>query len=313
MPTGGAAARGRQSATLSRMRHERSIDPALGRLIDALASYAESLPPDSDDAALIRVARRDFEKAIKVPAEWVERVGQHGSASYDAWTRARPANDFATMRPYLEKTLELCREYAGFFAPYDRIADPLIDDADQGMTTALIQKLFAELRRELVPIVRAIAAEPVADDRCLRGAFGETAQLAFGLDVASPSRLRPRPRPSRQDPSSVLHEVRLGRRAHHHARARGRPRRRAVLDRARSRPRHVRAGRERRARRHAARLRRLGRRAREPVAAVGERGRARPRVLGAFLPGAAARSIPASSTACRSTPSIAPSTRSSAR
>ena len=65
------------------------------------------LPPDSDDAALIRVARRDFEKAIKVPADWVERSNEHGSASYDAWTRARPANDFATMRPYLEKTLEL--------------------------------------------------------------------------------------------------------------------------------------------------------------------------------------------------------------
>ena len=185
MPKGGAAARGRQSATVSRMRHERSIDPALGRLIDALTPHAERLPADSDDAALVRVARRDFEKAIKVPAEWVERSNKHGSASYDAWTRARPANDFATMRPYLEKTLELSREYAGFFKPYERIADPLIDDADEGMTTALIQKLFAELRRELVPIVRAIADEPVADDRCLRGAFGEAPQLAFSLDVAA--------------------------------------------------------------------------------------------------------------------------------
>jgi carboxypeptidase Taq len=183
MPKGGAVARGRQNATLSRMRHERSIDPALGRLIDALTSHAESLPPDSDDAALIRVARRNFEKSIKVPADWVERASQHGSASYDVWTRARPANDFATMRPYLEKTLVLSREYAGFFAPYDRITDPMIDDADEGMTTASIQTLFAALRRELVPIVRAIAAEPVADDRCLRGVFGEAAQLAFSLDV----------------------------------------------------------------------------------------------------------------------------------
>ena len=185
MPTGGAAARGRQSATLSRMRHERSIDPALGTLLDSLVPHAESLPPDSDAAALIRVARRNFGKAIKVPAAWVERSSAHGSASYDAWTRARPANDFATMRPFLEKTIDLSREYAGFFAPYDRIADPLIDDADHGMTTALVQKLFAELRRELVPIVRAIAAAPVADDRCLHGVFGETAQLAFSLDVAA--------------------------------------------------------------------------------------------------------------------------------
>ena len=185
MPKGGAVGRGRQNATISRIRHEKSVDPALGALLDALTSYSEGLPPDSDDAALIRVARRDFDRAIKVPSEWVERVSRHGSASYDAWIRARPANDFATMRPYLEKTVELSREYAGFFAPYDRIADPLIDDADEGMTTALIQKLFAELRRELVPIVRAIGDQPVADDGCLRGAFGEAAQLSFGLDVAS--------------------------------------------------------------------------------------------------------------------------------
>jgi carboxypeptidase Taq len=185
MPKGGSSARGRQSATVSRMRHERSMDPALGRLIDSLTPHAESLPADSDDAALVRVARRDFDKAIKVPAAWVERSGKHGSASYDAWTRARPANDFAAMRPYLEKTLELSREYAGFFKPYDRIADPLIDMADEGMTTALIQKLFAELRRELVPIVHAITAEPVADDRCLHGTFREQPQLAFSLDVVA--------------------------------------------------------------------------------------------------------------------------------
>ena len=184
MPKGGAAARGRQSATVSRMQHERSIDPALGLLIDALMPHAERLPPDSDDAALIRVARRDFDKAVKVPAEWVARASEHGSASYECWIAARPANDFAAMRPFLERTLALSREYAGFFAPYDRITDPLIDEADEGMTTASIQTLFAELRRELVPIVHAIADQPVADDRCLRGSFDEAAQLAFSLDVA---------------------------------------------------------------------------------------------------------------------------------
>ena len=41
-----------------------------------------------------------------------------------------------------KKTLDLSREYAGFFAPYAHIADPMIDDADEGMTTAFIRKLF---------------------------------------------------------------------------------------------------------------------------------------------------------------------------
>jgi carboxypeptidase Taq len=184
MPPGGAAARGRQSALLSKLAHGKLIDPALGGLLDALEPHGEGLPHDSDDACLIRVARRDFEKAIRVPSEYVERASAHGSASYAAWIKARPANDFAAMRPYLEQNVELSREYAGYFAPFRRVADPMIDDYDAGMTTASVQELFAALRRELVPIVRAICDQPAADDTCLRGAFGETRQLDFNVAAA---------------------------------------------------------------------------------------------------------------------------------
>jgi carboxypeptidase Taq len=183
MPKGGAAARARQGATLSRLRHQRSVDPALGKLLDGLLPYAEALPYDSDEATLIRVARRDFEKAVKLPADYVARASALGSASYDAWTRARPANDFAAMQPYLEKAIALAREYADYFAPYAHVADPLIDTAEEGMTAAVVGELFARLKGQLVPIVRAIADQPVPCDDCLRGFFGEAEQLAFSLSV----------------------------------------------------------------------------------------------------------------------------------
>ncbi len=183
MPKGGAAARGRQGATLSRLAHEKSVEPALGKLLEDLAPYGDSLPYESDDASLIRVARRDFEKAVRVPSDYVERASAAASASYDAWTRARPANDFAAMVPFLENAVALGREYAGYFAPYRYVADPLIDNADEGMTTQTVRALFAELRRELVPIVHAITAQPVADDAGLRGTFAEPAQMEFGLAV----------------------------------------------------------------------------------------------------------------------------------
>jgi carboxypeptidase Taq len=183
MPRGGAPARARQGATLSRLAHEKSVDPALGKLLDALAPYAADLPYDSDEASLIRIARRDFEKAIKLPSAYVVRASALASTSYDTWTRARPANDFAAMLPFLEQAVDLSREYAGYFAPYRHVADPLIDAADEGMTAASVRSLLAGLRKELVALVRAISGQPVPDDRCLRGTFSEPAQLDFSLSV----------------------------------------------------------------------------------------------------------------------------------
>jgi carboxypeptidase Taq len=55
MPRGGADARGRQCAVLYRLAHEQAVAPALGKMLDALAYYGESLPHDPDDASLIRV------------------------------------------------------------------------------------------------------------------------------------------------------------------------------------------------------------------------------------------------------------------
>ena len=183
MPPGGAAARGRQMATLSRLAHEKFTAAAVGKLLDALRPYEESLPYDSDEASLLRVTRREYEKLTKVPAAFVAKLNTHQAESYQAWTEARPANDFALVQPYLEKTLDLSRDLANFFPGYEHIADPLIDFSDYGMKVRTVRALFAELRSQLVPIVKAITSQPVADDACLKQAYPEAQQLAFGQSV----------------------------------------------------------------------------------------------------------------------------------
>jgi carboxypeptidase Taq len=183
MPAGGAPARGRQMATLARIAQEKFTDSAVGKLLDDLQPYAESLPYDHDDAALIRVARRDYDNATKIPPAFLGEFYAHSAAAYDAWTRARPANDFASMIPMLEKTLDLSRQMANYFPGYEHIADPLIDFADYGMKASSVRAVFAELREQLVPIVKAITSQPAADDSCLKQSFPEDAQLAFGVQV----------------------------------------------------------------------------------------------------------------------------------
>lgn len=183
MPPGGAPARARQLATLSRIAHERFTDPALGRLLDRLEKESAGLAPDSDDVALIRVTRREYDQALRVPGEFVSELTRHAAASYQAWTEARPADDFARMCPLLEKTLTLSRQYSGYFPGYESIADPLIDLSDYGLKASSVRRIFADLRARLVPLVRAITAQPPADDRCLRHRVPEAQQLDFGVEV----------------------------------------------------------------------------------------------------------------------------------
>jgi carboxypeptidase Taq len=73
MPPGGAAARGRQVATLEQIAHEKFTHPSIGRMLTELRSLERTFPADSDEAALIRVARRDYDRAVKVPPAFVAK------------------------------------------------------------------------------------------------------------------------------------------------------------------------------------------------------------------------------------------------
>jgi carboxypeptidase Taq len=183
MPPGGGASRARQLATLQRLAHEKFTSATVGRLLDDLQAYGESLPYDSDDASLIRLTRRDFDRQVKVPSHLVAELSSHGAQTYQVWTEARPADDFARVQPYLEKSLDLSRQVADCFPGYDHIADPLIDFADYGMKAASVRQVFAELRDQLVPLVSAITTQELIDNTCLLQHFPEDKQWAFGLDV----------------------------------------------------------------------------------------------------------------------------------
>src|SRR5262245_51108315 len=74
MPKCGSTARARQGAIVSRLAHERLVAPELGKLLEELEPYVAGLPYDSNEGSLVRVARRNFEKAIQVPSDYVPRV-----------------------------------------------------------------------------------------------------------------------------------------------------------------------------------------------------------------------------------------------
>src|SRR5687767_14559409 len=94
MPAGGAAVRAEHSATVARLAHERFVAEDVSRLLDELRPYEERLPYDSDEASLIRVARRDYEKARRVPPALQAELTRAAAQAFPVWVEARKAADF---------------------------------------------------------------------------------------------------------------------------------------------------------------------------------------------------------------------------
>jgi carboxypeptidase Taq len=181
MPPLGAPARAEQRATLARIAHELATAPELGVLLEELRELEEASEPESFEASVVRVTRRDYEKARRVPSELEAEMTRAGSLGYRAWLEARAAGDFAPLLPHLERRLALIHEYVACHEPYDDAYDVLLDDHEPGMRTADVEAVFARLKDELVPLVAGIR-EPV-DDSCLHGDFSAEPQRDFSLEV----------------------------------------------------------------------------------------------------------------------------------
>jgi carboxypeptidase Taq len=188
MPPRAAPLRAEQLGTLGRVVHERFTDNAIGRLLGALEGEEERLraaDPDADDAALIRVTRRDWEKARRVPSELVAELARAGALGHEAWVGARERSDFAAFLPFLERNVELKLRYIACFEGFADPYDVLLDDYEEGITSAELDALFAELRAALVPLIAAIAQRADAvDDGCLHGRFPVARQRMLVRGVA---------------------------------------------------------------------------------------------------------------------------------
>jgi carboxypeptidase Taq len=183
MPLAGTAHRADQMATVYRLAHERFTDPAVGRLLEELRPLEESLDPDSDDAALIRVVRRDYEKAVNVPASLRAAMTKAAAEARPVWVKAKAESDFASFLPSLERIVELKLEYVDCVAAgTDERYDALLDDYEPQTTTAEVRTLFEELKPPLVELIAELRQREV-DDAFLHADFPPERQRALAHEV----------------------------------------------------------------------------------------------------------------------------------
>jgi carboxypeptidase Taq len=176
MPSGGHPARAEAMATVGRIAHERFVDDELGRLLERLRPLEESLDYDSDDASLIRVTRRDWEKQRRVPTELRTELIRSAALGNQVWIEARATSDFAKFLPALERNLDLKRRYVECFEWTDSPYTPLLDDFEPFMETQEVAEVFGTIRPVLAELVREA---PQVDASFLHVPYPADEQAAF--------------------------------------------------------------------------------------------------------------------------------------
>lgn len=183
MPPGGSAARASQLATLSSLAHDLFTSDSFGEGLERVESALDGANPDSDEARLVAHTRRNFDKQRRVTSDWVSRFSHRTSIAQTTWQKSRSEDDFSIFQDDLVEIFKLQREYCGFFAPYEHIYDPLLDDYEPGMKTATVTALFDRLQADQVELVARIAEQPQLDDSPLHQKFAIDRQWDFGLEV----------------------------------------------------------------------------------------------------------------------------------
>jgi carboxypeptidase Taq len=181
LPSDSAAQRAAQHAALAETTHAAMSDSRIGELLVALEADVPTLTPDQQ--VVVRWARRDYDRATKLPADFVREKAEQGSRGYHAWADAKKNADFARYAPVLEKNLELAKREAAYLGHGDAPYDYMIDKHDPGMTAAVIEKLFDELKASLVPLVREIVGSKIIARTDLLRGFPVEQQRAFLREV----------------------------------------------------------------------------------------------------------------------------------
>ncbi len=181
LPPAAIEERSEQLALLEGMVHDLQTSPFLGPLTSELA---EATLPTDEDRALVRLHRREYDRASRLPKELVERQARLVGVAQPAWAQARKESDFSKFAPHLGPLVALAREKADLLGWQDHPYDALLDEYEPGTTSAEVKAVFDGLETGVANLVRTLAARPQVRNDFLSRAFPRAAQERIGRQVS---------------------------------------------------------------------------------------------------------------------------------
>jgi len=173
LPERGVEERAAQIAYVEGLAHEKAVTPEIGRILDNMEADEKI---EALEKAYVRVMRREYDKATKLPSGLVTEMARQTSLSQAAWVQARKDKDFASFAPHLQTMIDLNLEMAKNLNPKAKPYDVLLDLYEIGSTEASVAAVFSALKTDLEKVLEKIRSRPQVDDSFLHAKVSAAAQ-----------------------------------------------------------------------------------------------------------------------------------------
>ncbi|MDO4650542.1 MAG: carboxypeptidase M32 [Eubacteriales bacterium] len=171
MPKEGFAASQAALSQFSTEMFKLSTAPELKSILEELRKPEEFEQLDSDWKFIVTRMLRQFEKDERIPEEFFAEFVEVKSESEAKWEEAKNAGDFSIFAPYLEKVIEMTKQEKAYTDPDKEVYEALLNDYEEGMDSATIDRIFEELKEELIPLTRKILQAKQPETRIYEGFY----------------------------------------------------------------------------------------------------------------------------------------------
>ena len=161
MPPKAIGLRSQQLALLSRLEHKMSTDPEIGTLLNSILHHPSYDDLDEVQKRNVHLIKKQYDEQTKLPEDLVAEIAKQRTITVDVWKKAKAAKNFSMFRPELEKLVDLEKKAAEILMEVKETATPydaLIDIYEPKMTAETIAKIFNELQKGLILILKKCKA-----------------------------------------------------------------------------------------------------------------------------------------------------------
>lgn len=124
-------------------------------LLDNVINSSEYTNLSEEEKRYLQKLADDYEKEQRVPAEFFAEYASLCSKANASWVEAKEKKDYSIFKPYLAKIIDMTKQYYLYKYPNTtNLYDEMLNEYETGLTSSKIDRLFTELKKEVIPLVK---------------------------------------------------------------------------------------------------------------------------------------------------------------